>query len=361
MNKDKISYEVSRKILMIGNSFEGPAVGGMAAVVKEYNVHFERLRYITTWKDVCKAYKLCIAFAALVRTIYTLTIHREIEIVHIHVASQASFYRKSLFIYLAKLMGRKVVLHMHSAAFKDKWIKSKHRTFIKNTICKSDKFIVLSKSWMDWFVSIGIPSEIIIIISNPVAYPIYDILKTDSLPIRMLFLGDLRERKGIWDVLSAIKNRKLEWSNKLFFRIGGNKNENKIKNYIKSNELDKIVQFEGWVMGDHKWKLLAWANVVILTSYNEGLPITLLEAMAYKCAIISTPVGGIPEILSDGDNGIMVQPGNIDQIEEAINRIIINPSLSKKYGDQSYEKCKPYFPETVYSQLLKMYKELLEK
>lgn len=105
--------------------------------------------------------------------------------------------------------------------------------------------------------------------------------------------------------------------------------------------------------------MLNWTDILILPSYNEGLPIAILEAMSYGKAIISSPVGGIPEIVMHGQNGILVKPGNQNELFNAICFFIKNKDEIKTFGNKSKEIIQPYFPEAVLSDLLKIYKNLL--
>lgn len=104
---------------------------------------------------------------------------------------------------------------------------------------------------------------------------------------------------------------------------------------------------------------LNWADVYILPSYNEGLPIGILESMSYSHPIISTTVGGIPEVLFDGVNGRLIHPGNIGEIADAINTYLENPALIEKHGKESFRIVQAFFPEQVFGHLIKIYKELL--
>ena len=102
-----------------------------------------------------------------------------------------------------------------------------------------------------------------------------------------------------------------------------------------------------------------WEDVYILSSYSEGLPIAFLEAMAYHHPVISTPVGGIPEILKDGYNGRMVQPGDAGGIAKAICDYIEDKDSIKSQGENSYKVVQPFFPESVFASLKEIYQELL--
>lgn len=356
---EKINKELSDHVIMVGNYYKGNATGGMASVVRAYEPYFASWHYLSSWRDVSKAGKLWYASKAYLSFALKMLFCPKYKILHVHVASAASFYRKAHFIKLAKKMGRKVIFHMHSAVFKDYFEDCKDKEYLLKIMCMADSFIALSQSWKEYYASIGVPEEKIIVINNPVDYPETFSYKNDA-PVRMLFLGELLERKGVWDVLKAINVHQDSFRGKLKLKIGGNKREKDVIKFISENHLSDIIEFEGWVAGDKKWKLLNWANLVILPSFNEGLPITLLEAMAYSCALISTPVGGIPEILKDGENGLMVTPGSSEEIANAIHYFVNNSSKCNEMGEKSYQKVIPFLPETVFKQLSNLYSQLLK-
>lgn len=354
----KIISKLSDHVIMVGNYYKGNAIGGMASVVRSYEPYFESWHYLSSWRDVSKIGKIWYASKAYLLFALKMLFCPKYKILHVHVASASSFYRKAHFIKLAKRMGRKVIFHMHSAVFKEYFEASNDKAYLLKIMCMADSFIALSQSWKEYYASIGVPNDKIVVINNPVDYPKKFNYEKDA-PIRMLFLGELLERKGVWDVLKAINDNKEAFRGKVKLKIGGNKRENDVISFISKNALTDIVEFEGWVAGDKKWKLLNWANLVILPSFNEGLPITLLEAMAYSCALISTPVGGIPEILEDRVNGLMVTPGNSIEIANAIAYFINNNDKCDIMGQNSYQKVAPFLPVTVFKQLSKLYSQLL--
>lgn len=132
--------------------------------------------------------------------------------------------------------------------------------------------------------------------------------------------------------------------------------ENELRAKIKEFGLSDCVTFHGFVGGGQKISLLEKAHVFILPSWNEGLPIAILEAMSYGCAIISTPVGGIPEVVKE--NGVLVHPGNKDEIAKAIVSML-DETQRCQMGIRSLEMVKPYYPDAVLSHLREVYLELL--
>src|SRR5690606_121092 len=131
-----------------------------------------------------------------------------------------------------------------------------------------------------------------------------------------------------------------------------------LRNYIENENLSDIVEYVGWVDGQKKNDLLLQCNVLILPSYNEGLPISILEAMSYGKAIIATTVGGIPEIVSDNENGFLFTPGDKETLAFLIKKFTTDPELIKRLGDVSLKKVQPYLIDNVIKQLEVIYKSI---
>lgn len=361
MDKTRIDKALSNKIIMAGVT-KGTGKnngGGVSSVVAAYSEYFDHLRYIPTWKNTNKLNKLLFFLCHYVELLFLLCFDRRIKIVHIHAAANASFIRAMCFARAAKFFGKKLIIHEHAADFEQFYDNSKRKDWIIRSINQADKFICLSPSWRDYYISKGVDKNKVILLNNIVIPPDNLIKRKIEYPIRLLFLGWLGKRKGIWDLLKVITDHKKELKGKLILRFGGNDFEEEIKSYISENEIGDIVKFEGWVSGEKKEECLAWSDVFILPSYNEGLPISILEAMAYGMPVISTPIGGIPEVVKDGKNGIIVEPGNEEQIWNAIKFFIDNPDKINVYGKNSLEIVKPYTPDYVLTHLKKIYEELL--
>ena len=173
-----------------------------------------------------------------------------------------------------------------------------------------------------------------------------------------IFLGNINEPKGIFDLLAAIASHKEELRGKFFLHIGGKGEENRLMNIIAENGLGDIVCYDGWVAGERKASLMSMANIYILPSYAEGLPISILEAMTYGMAIISTPVGGIPEIVRQNENGILIAPGDTEALSNAILKLAEDKACRYDMGRRSIEIVQPYLPKNVERHLNILYSEL---
>jgi glycosyltransferase involved in cell wall biosynthesis len=124
--------------------------------------------------------------------------------------------------------------------------------------------------------------------------------------------------------------------------------------------LQSIVSYRGWVIGNEKQELLKTSDVFVLPSYNEGLPISILEAMTHGMPIISTPVGGIPEIVVPGRNGYLVEPGDVLSLSRSLEKFILNHGLVASMGQSSLSLITPFLSGQVMTKLERLYSELLE-
>ena len=165
-------------------------------------------------------------------------------------------------------------------------------------------------------------------------------------------------QKGIYDLLDVIKEIRHDLKDKFCLHIGGNGETERLQKLIDENDLSDLVRFEGWVSGEKKKELLSLADAYILPSYIEGLPISILEAMSYGLPILSTPVGGIPEVV-DETNGILFTPGDKKEMADAIKSMVGNPQIGKSKGNASREKAVRYYPDNVASELIEIYNGIL--
>lgn len=357
-----IHKSLSQKVVMTGVEYRNNHPGGISAVVQYWSKYIENLQFYPTFREGQKLTKLFVFCCNYIRLFLRLLFDNKVEIVHIHTAAGTDFLRSAKIVELAKKNNKKIVIHSHASQFKVYFseVDENTRKWIIKTLRKADVLIALSESWKKWFTEIGVNENQIIVLHNITAYPqIEKSTRNVGAPIRFLFMGEIGLRKGVFDIIRALAENKEELYGKVEFRIGGNKNEEKLLTAIKHNGLENIVSFEGFVTGDKKVELLNWADIYILPSFNEGLPISILEAMSYSMPIISTPVGGIPEVV-DEKNGIIVTPGNDEEIYKAIKFYIENKDLIKLHGLVSYKKVETYLPDYVLNHLKQIYESMIE-
>lgn len=319
--------------------------GGIAAVVngyrgsrleKDYEIH-----YVESYCDGTKFQKLIKAIRGYLRFLLILFIVHP-DIVHIHSSFGPSFYRKLPFIYMANWFHKPIINHIHGADFDEFYINasSEKQKLIRNTYLMCSKLIALSAEWREK-LKVIVPESRIVVIEN------YSILCPEALKQRLerpsnnivLFLGELGKRKGCYDIPAVIE-KVLETVPDIQFILAGDGtklDKQRIENSLRVKDVEKHVNFSGWVRDKEKDILLRNADIFFLPSYNEGMPMSILDAMGYGLPIVSTNVGGIPKIVENGRNGFCLTPGDIDEMANAISSLLRDSQMLKSMGGQSYK------------------------
>lgn len=349
-----IKKNLSDKVLILADEYRNNAPGGISSVIRYYRPFFETFKYIPSYKSGKILDKLKYVGGAYLKLFWKLLSDKDIQIVHLHSAADGSFKMNSRFLRMSKFFGKKVVFHIHASRFKDFWNEKdeNHRKYIIRILNAADKVLVLSNSWKAWFADAGVCSCKIRVLNNITPHPCGDKIRNDKV-MNVLFLGLIGERKGIFDVLEALHRHKSDLEDKIHLYIGGNGDTKKLEKMIAEYSLNGFVEFCGFVHGEKKNELLRKADVFLLPSKNEGLPISILEAMSYGCAIISTPVGGIPEIVTD--NGILVKPSDVNGIAESLKILAESEDMVSEMGQKSLLTVKDFYPEKVISDLNDIY------
>ena len=352
-------FKQNLNIIFLGTDFK-IGQGGIASVLTEYEKIFPAAKFISTTASKGSLSNLMSFCRALFILPYWL-IKEPNSVVHIHGASFNSFYRKFIFIKVSQLFGSKVVYHIHGGQFQFFYETANRRAqnLISNAVNSVDCIICLSGNWRNFFVSNFKPKKIEVI-ANIIPQR-NSISRSDALntfPLNFVFLGDISKPKGVWWLMETCTENKLDWEGKIKIKLAGKGEILSLLQDIEKNDLEKIMEYVGWISGDEKEQMLKTSDVFILPSYNEGLPISILEAMSYSLPVISTNVGGIPEIVEQHKNGILVEPGNSEQLTEAIDFAINNSKKFLSYGAKNLERVKHHFPVNVKEELTLLYQSL---
>ena len=333
--------------------------GGMASVLKVYSQTIQPFNFLPGYFYKNPVLSILYFVAGLAKLFWILLTNRQIKIVHIHSASRGSFLRKSKMVMLSKLFRKKTILHIHGGEFKLFFNNAGFlKSYIKYILNSVDEIICLSDEWKVYFDSLTEKKKSIVL-NNPVIIPAETAAKKVVLPVNVLFLNHINTAKGIFDVLDFFNENK-EWLKDSFqLTIAGAGDSEKLQQFIATNNLNDIIEYKGWVEGKEKEALIQNCDVFILTSYNEGLPVSILEAMAYKRAVISTNVGGIPRIVKPNENGWLTAPGDKAMLVNIFKELKNNPVILENYGLCSFEIVQDYSPENVNDKLGRIYEELL--
>lgn len=331
-----LSARRSRRVLVLGP--DPAAQGGVAAVIgtlldgwpAEEDAPPPRL--LATAVDGGKGRKLAAGLSALAR-FAGLAATRRIDLAHIHFAAKASFLRKSVFILLAAALGLPVVGHAHSGLFPG-FYRSRGalgRAYVRFVLNRLDRLVVLSEEWADFYRGLYTRGEPVVV-PNPAAIPARLAEKGPAKdgPV-LLSLGRLGKGKGTYDILAAIPAI-LERHPGAEFRFGGDGEVEEVRRIAAAAPWGDRVRLLGWVSGAAKEAQLRQADVFLLPSYAEGLPMALLEAMGHGIPVVTTPVGGIPQAVSGGNNGVLVPPGDVEALTAAILGLLDDPRWAAAMG-----------------------------
>lgn len=339
-------------ILSVGCNFVPPK-GGIAQVLYTYNNEvYENFQFVPNSCESGTLKKIICAAVALVKTFVTLTFNSKIKIVHIHTASYISFKRSSFFVHLAKFLNRSVVIHIHGGSFADYF--NTNPIWIQSVLNKCDRIIALTPAWMTFFQEKGCRS--VFVVNNIIPKPTFYSFDKDSM-IHLLFMGWIVKEKGIFDLVEVLAEHKCECEGKLMLHVAGNHEIEKLKQMIIDYHMGSLITYEGWISGDEKIRFLNIMDALVLPSYTEGLPISILEALSYGKPVITTPVGGIPEIINES-NGYLFEPGNKHQLWKIIKSIINKPEQLKLKYNATKASVKQNMPDSVIIQLMNVYEGL---
>lgn len=327
------------------------ARGGMRSVVEGYRNDgvFERWNVLLISPHVEAGLLKRLATAALAMfQFFGLLIRRRVGLVHCHAAMKGSFWRKSLFALLARALGVPVIFHLHGSEMKTFVSRQPKiaRRLIAWVLSRQSVVVVLSQSWADYVLSIS-PEARVQILPNYVSLPD---LSTKYEPIankvRLLFLGLVGTRKGVYDLLPAFQ-KAFGSCNGLELTIGGNGEVERAQALAQELGVAEHVCFAGWVSGDDKLRLLQEADIYVLPSYNEGLPVSILEAMSWGVPVISTRVGGIPELINQGQDGLLIDAGDCEGLAKAILQLAESASVRRAMGATARNRVVTGFSKAV--------------
>jgi glycosyltransferase involved in cell wall biosynthesis len=273
----------------------------------------------------------------------------------VHSASRASFWRKSIFMAIAMLAKCPVILHLHGggfARFYEVECGKVRRRMIRFFLERAARVIVLSERWRAWITGIT-DNRRVVCIPNLVA----PVEERPLWPRRniVLFLGRLERRKGIFDLLDAIAALRAHIPD-LRLVCAGDGDLGSVARYAERLGIEDAVSLPGWVGPAEKQSLMNLAAVYVLPSYAEGLPVSLLEAMASGLPVAATSVGGIPDVVADGINGFLFAPGDSAMLQRLLRRLMHDAELGKRMALAARETVRLRFSaERVLAQLDELY------
>lgn len=294
------------------------------------------------------------------------------RVVHIQTTSGLSFWKTAVFIFISKLFRMRTIAHLHGGMFK-KFYREKN-SYIQDTIRRNlhraDMIIALSNNWKDFLIEEVEQNLSVEVVSNTVDPTFAQVIEVGRTappqPTKtILFMGNLGQHKGVYDILKAVP-LVLEKHPEVHFVFAGEEGKKgekaEIDQRCREMGLGEYVQFPGLVTGQAKLELFQQATLFVLPSYIENLPYVLLEAMSVGLPVVTTPVGAIPEIIENGQNGYLIQPGDHRALADRIIQLLDDPERRAQMSKENIKAIKMRFlPDTAMRQISDIYHKLISK
>jgi glycosyltransferase involved in cell wall biosynthesis len=323
------------KIIMLGPSLlQQGGISGYEKLFLEYAPSEVQIYHIITHNEGAIVLKVMVFLKAIWKFLWML-IKEEVDIVQLQISQRGSVFRQAIMALLAWVFHKPIIIHAHGSQFHLFYIglPNSIQKLLSWVFCKCQRLIVLSESWKSFYIeNLGLKPEQVVVFYNPVKVPAEVPLRSVSRKVNLLFLGRIGQRKGAFDLIKAFSLLQTEYKTRSSMIIAGDGDIDEARNLVTTLNLQNYIQLPGWIGSDERDILLSKADVFVLPSYNEGLPLAMLEAMAWELPVIVTPVGGIAEIVTQSENGLIVNPGNVEQLSDAIKSLIENEDLRLSLG-----------------------------
>jgi glycosyltransferase involved in cell wall biosynthesis len=299
---------------------------------------------------------------------------RRPDLVHVKVASGGSFVRKLTVGAICRARGVPVLAHVHGGGFDDfmtrspAWVGALARWWFAGTA----EVLTLSSRWAERLRPI-FPNAHIEVAANPIETARYDDLARErfahpvpaspsppTAPRMALFLGDLVRRKGVYDLLDAWVPIVAAFPGARLV-LAGPGQAPEILARASALGIAHAVELPGWVELEEKRWLLGAADVFVLPSHVEGVPISLLEAMAAGLPAVVTPVGGVPDTVTDEREVLFVPVGDPAVLARAITRLFASPAEARRLGVAAHRHVADFDIEVYVDRLAASYERMLAK
>jgi glycosyltransferase involved in cell wall biosynthesis len=295
------------------------------------------------------------------------------QVTHISTAGGLSFLKNSLLVIISRLVGSKVLLHVHQGlapAYLDQ--PSWQQWYIRQIVKACHGLIVVSKEWLA-FQDI-VPETPVIIMPYAIDLAPYRKIAEarfhggQKSPLHILYLGYIGEAKGSMDLIEAVRImvpdlEASERDGEVIELVGPELYPGAIRSVnelIQRYKLEKRVVIGLPVVGADKEATFARADFFVCPSHHEGLPLTIIEAMASGLPIVGTNVGGIPDLVTHGLNGLLVEREQPGQLAKYLLQLIGDDALRIRMGEQGYTRaCQNHDIERYIDRLLNVYQEVV--
>lgn len=334
------------KILITAPSLaEAENVSGISTVVRQIikNIPFEFSHFAAGRRDGEKSGLGWIFRQVFLLPNFLIKFKREKpDLLHLNTAlTPLAIGRDAILAKTAQFLKIPILLHIHGGKFFTQGFGNDfYKRLTKKLLQRASAVVVLSETEKEFIEKIGNELKIHVL---PNAVSIDEIEKSEREQKEkktIVFLSRLHEGKGLKEIRETcriLKNKGIEFH---FEAYGaGEKKDSFVRQMTEI--LGEDFYYGGVVSGREKWKALSGADVFLLPSHYEGLPLSLLEAMAAGCVAVASDVGSIGEIIEDKKNGFLIKSRNVAQIVEKLEFLLSDKADWKnlrRNAEQTIEK-----------------------
>lgn len=294
-----------------------------------FNISVDRL--VTRGKQGLFAAQFIFAYALL--RLGVRAMRGDVDLLHIHLSIRGSSYRKTVLGSVARLFGIPYVVHLHGSGFDEFWSETNDRLAhaVDRLFRQSAHCIVLGSFWAR-VIAERLPEVTDRISVLPNATPLCRLEQEPTADgrVRITFLGQLGRRKGTPQLLEALGRLadRTDW----VATIAGNGDVDESRMRVRGLGIADRTEIPGWLGSTETEQLLRRTDILVLPSFSENLPMVILEAFAHGVAVVSTPIGAVPEVIDHERNGLLVTVGDVPALAAALERLIKEPQLRQRLG-----------------------------
>ncbi len=251
-------------------------------------------------------------------------IFRHVALVHLNTSlNPRAYWRDLVYLFVAKALGARVLYQVHGGELPRKFFAGNPllTSFLRWTLRAPDVVVVLAQVELRAYREF-LPGQEVVALPNGIDCRPYGGVPTvrsgPNHPLQLVYVGRIAREKGLYETLQGLRLAHELGVDVRLVVAGTGAEEPRLRRYAQALGIAARVCFVGPVFGNDKVRLLSGADVMVLPSYSEGLPYALLESMAAGVPVIATPVGAIPDVVSDGIHGFLVPPRDGKAIAESL-------------------------------------------
>jgi glycosyltransferase involved in cell wall biosynthesis len=270
--------------------------------------------------------------AAALRLLAVCLIGR-IGLAHIHMSSHGSILRKGVLLLVCDVFGIHAIVHIHGGNL-DQFCARRGigLSFLRFAFRRVTQVVALGEYWRQLVVTwLEVDPSRVCILPNAIAAPPEPQPRMPTPECELIFLGHATPEKGMDDLLAALGSADLVARRWRLTIVGAGEIE-RYRSVASELGIGARISFLGWVSETEIPVLLGRADILVLPSHFECLPMSIIEAMAHGLPVVATAVGAVPDAVVDGETGLLVPPEAPSDLGQAIARLIDDPGERLRLG-----------------------------